>query len=90
MKIFLVERTDDWDYDEYLSFVCCAENAHDARHMYPGGGNYSFNHDKHRWEDSDGDTYCSWTNDLGSLEVTEIGTSNEPFERVIHTHVHHG
>ena len=38
MKLFLINRTDEADYDEYDSAVVCAEDEADARSIHPCGG----------------------------------------------------
>jgi hypothetical protein len=39
LYIYLVERMDNGDYDQYLSFVCIAESELEARHTHPSGLN---------------------------------------------------
>lgn len=36
LSIYLVSRRDAVDYDEYDSFVCVAETAHEALQLQPG------------------------------------------------------
>ena len=37
MKIYLIERTDEIDYDEYDSAVVCAKNEESAKRLGPTG-----------------------------------------------------
>lgn len=75
MKIFKVERTDNWSYDEYDSFVCIANSSEEARWLTPDP-------EYKMWKDG---VYCysygeqepvkyswSWTKDPRTLEVTEL------------------
>lgn len=43
MKLFLLERTDDIDYDEYNAFVVAAHGLEDALHVPLNWGDWSFN-----------------------------------------------
>lgn len=76
MKIYKVERTDKWSYDDYDSFICVAENEEQARWMVPDP-------EYHMWKDG---VYCysyrdqepvntdisSWTKNPNTLKITEI------------------
>lgn len=35
MKLYHVKRTDDYDYDDHVEFVCAAENDKEARETSP-------------------------------------------------------
>ncbi len=37
LYLYLVERTDNWGYDDYDAFVCAAASEDDARNMRPEG-----------------------------------------------------
>ena len=71
MKIYKVERTDKWNYDEYDSFVCVANSEEEARYMYPS--------ELCRWENKwvyynaphESCNYC-WTDAPKTLRVYEI------------------
>lgn len=80
MNTYLVERTDNWSYDEYDSFVCVAHDEEQARWMVPDP-------EYHMWKDIDGKpTYCysyreqepvnskytGWTKNPNTLKITEI------------------
>lgn len=78
MKIFLVERTDGIDYDEYDSFVCYAETSDQAKNTVP-------NPEYHMWKngvlcysyrEQEPVTYgFSWTKSLNNVIVRELGES---------------
>lgn len=90
MKLYHVKRTDKWGYDDYSEFVCVAETAEAARHLFPSL-NLQWDTDKGRWYQTsviDGkkdyfDTgeakIWGWTDRLGTLTVTELGTANESY-----------
>lgn len=84
MKLYLVSRTDNYDYDEVVAFVCSAENENQARHTNPYSSGH-FNKDglcvAEDWLDNL-DIIC-WAKDLDSLEVKEIGIANTN-ERLIY------
>lgn len=78
MKIYLVERTDGIDYDEYDSFVCYAETSEQAKNMAPDP-------EFHMWKDG---VACysyreqnpvavgwPWAKSLDNVLVREIGES---------------
>lgn len=76
MKLYLVERTDGWGYDEYSEFVCWANSEEEARWMAPDP-------EYHMWKDG---VYCysyreqepvnlaytNWTADPKTLKVWEL------------------
>lgn len=72
MNIYLVERTDKFDYDQYTGFVCVAESENQARLMNPtyddGYNNlyYNFNYPY----------ITDWAQDPNSLKVTKIGKAD--------------
>lgn len=79
MKIFKVERTDKWSYDDYDSFVCFANSEDEARWTAPDP-------EYHMWKDG---VYCysyreqepvsaghSWTKDPKSLTVEYLGDND--------------
>lgn len=84
MKLYLVSRTDNYDYDEVVSFVCSAENENQARHTNPYSSGH-FNKDGlYVAEDVPVDAYIwGWADDYDSLEVREIGIANTN-ERLIY------
>lgn len=78
MNIYLVERTDDWDYDDYDQFVCFANSEEEARWQVPDP-------EYHMWKDK---VYCysygkqepvghatNWVEDPNTLKVFHIGVS---------------
>lgn len=79
MKIYKVERTDGWSYDDYDSFVCFANSEDEARRVHPCGDDmYELHEDGWRMRFSDGcleekaSKYHSWTHDVSSLKVWEL------------------
>lgn len=82
MKIYKVERTDKWSYDDYDSFVCFANSEDEARHLHPVPDIYEWrdhpNLKEHGWyfKYFDGKyDFCkhkgSWTNPE-NLKVFEL------------------
>jgi hypothetical protein len=78
MKIYKVERTDKWSYDDYDSFVCVAENEEQARWMVPDDyherkddGKIYFKYSDGR-EEKEPAKFASWAKDLKDIKVTEI------------------
>lgn len=39
-SLYLVKRTDNVTWDEYDSFVVCAESEDEARRVHPSGGEF--------------------------------------------------
>lgn len=77
MKLYLVSRTDSVGYDEYVEFVCSAENENQARYTNPWTTNRVTKDGIAIAEDVRVDAYLwGWTNDYDSLEVREIGIAN--------------
>ena len=64
LGIWLIERTDEYGYDEYDSAVVYAETDDEAREMHPNG--YGVIDPE--------ETYSSWTT-LEHVKVTRIGTA---------------
>lgn len=87
MKIFHVERTDRYGYDEWDSFVVIAPNAYIAKRTWPEEDGYVYNDTNCRWEyySKDGtiithnQCYCPWVTDLGNLRVTYLGMAREGY-----------
>jgi len=79
MNIYLVERKERIDYDEYDSFVCYAPDPDTARTMHPRQktfpSNMKFNPiEKHWLLDGEPDFYNGWTNNLDTLTITFLDT----------------
>jgi len=73
MKLYLLERTDNCNYDEYDSAVVCAHDAADASTMHPG----SYLEDPIRR--LNGNRYDSWVSKPEMVKVTCIGiTADAP------------
>lgn len=81
MKIYLVSRIDDWDYEEYKSFVVAAENEENALEFHPNGEKLKNLTDYEDIRD-DGIYYCEWTS-KENLKIEYIGESNSLEEKVI-------
>ena len=89
MKLFKVERTDDWGYDEYSDFVCCANSEDEAVRMHPG--NQDENPPMYNWtpegwfvayfhptEEHKGFySNTTWPEDLSLFKVTELGEATK-------------
>jgi len=76
-KIYLVERTDGVDYDEYDAIVVVCASAKTAREIHPHTDNGKMCEPKYS---------CSWTRDTKSLKVTCIGVASKhtaPFQNGI-------
>ena len=71
--LYLVERTDKVTWDEYDSFVVCAESEDEARRVYPGGR--MFFEDDMSEESRKYFKWC-WTDKIETLEVTCIGLAS--------------
>lgn len=65
MKLYLLERTDDWWYDTYDSFVVCANSIEDAVTIFP-------------IVDS---TFHEWVTDISLITCKEIWEANSEQER---------
>lgn len=70
MKIYKVERTDNWSYDDYDSFVCYAENEEKAKDIHPNWWSIS-NDFWGWWVKIDGKKFLKVTYIWEALEVTE-------------------
>jgi hypothetical protein len=85
VKIYKVERTDNWSYDDYDSFVCFANSEDEARKLHPyGDDSYVLYEDGWHMKYSDGriddkiHDFMSWTHDISSLKVQELKDSDKP------------
>jgi hypothetical protein len=70
MNIYLVERTDGADYDEYDAFVVLAETEEDAKNLGPTGIEID-------WERAKNAKYLNWTNDISKITVQLLGKATE-------------
>jgi len=68
MKIFLVQRTDDIDYDEFDSVIVVAEDEQQARETHPRG--VEWDSEDECWAHGN----SGWTYDISSLEVEFLGS----------------
>jgi diphthamide biosynthesis methyltransferase len=69
MNIYLIERTDEIFYENYIAAVVIAENEEIARNMYPGSGRQLTQKDLD-------DEYRAWVSDIKNVKVTLIGLAN--------------
>lgn len=88
INIYLVERTDDVDYDQYDSFICVADSEETARWTTPDPEYHLWIDKKWHFNYSTGpkeeDTkYSGWTKDPTTLKITELGVPKDPTQRVI-------
>lgn len=65
MKLYLLSRKGNIDYDTYYSCVVCAENEDDAKTIHPSGDVFKEN-----------EPYCSWVKKTSSIVCEEIGEAN--------------
>lgn len=69
MKLFLLEREDRYEYDEFIAFVVCAESEEDAFNVV------AENEDVNE---------CNWpTKNKELVTIKEIGTAGQDIERTI-------
>ena len=72
MYIWLVERTDNADYDEFSGFVIVAKTEAEARFTHPYGD---------KWDDAKGwGFYSSWPVEPKDAKVTKIGKAAKGIE----------
>lgn len=81
MNVYLVRRTDDWDYDQYDSFVCIAESEEQAKLLNP---QYDAYFETEMFYDFD-KNYIDWVSSPDLLEVTKIGVSDSDEVKIILT-----
>ena len=76
MKLYIVERTDDYGYDVFISFVAVANSKEEVKNLNP-----SYNG---KWDEN----YSTWIKlaDKDTLKVTYIGTASAKYTRpqIIH------
>ena len=75
--LYLVKRTDKVTWDEYDSFVVCAESEDEARRVYPSGRMF-FEGDMS--EQSKLYFKSGWTDKIETLEVSCIGLASVSLE----------
>lgn len=83
MKLFRVERTDSWSYDDYDQFICWANDEEEARWMAPDpeyhmwkDGVYCYSY---REQEPVNSNYTSWVKDPKTqLDITEITPPFKP------------
>lgn len=92
LNIYLVERTDEIDWDEYKSFVVCCETEQDARETFPDSSvPFIFDNSLKTWIDPINKTrelkyhLQSWISGrfLHSLNITFIGIADAVKKGVI-------
>lgn len=78
---YLVERPDDWGYDDYSAFVCFANSEDEARHISPSEyyiwkeNGWHFNY---AYGGSKKKEFRGWVQDPSVLKVWELSRFNEP------------
>lgn len=80
MNIYLVERTDNFGYDEYNGFVCIAESENQARLMNPA---YDNKFDNNLYYNFSYPYISDWVQDPNSLKVTKIGKADSNQVKII-------
>lgn len=75
--LYLVKRTDKVTWDEYDSFVVCAESEDEARRVYPSGEMF-FEDDMS--EQSKRYFKSGWTDKIETLEVICVGLASVSLE----------
>ena len=73
IKLYLVRRTDEIRWDEYDSFVVCAESEDEARRVHPSGEGFF---GENLMDDSRNYFKWTWTDKIDTLNVTCIGIAN--------------
>lgn len=76
MKLYLITRTDDFGYDQHISFIVAAKSEESALEYSPYGGKLT--EDDFHW------LRGTWTT-RENLEIECIGESNSTEEKVIHS-----
>ena len=71
--LYLVKRTDEVTWDEYDSFVVCAESEDEARRVYPDGMMFF---EDNMSEQSKRYFKSGWTDKIETLEVSCIGLAS--------------
>lgn len=81
LYLYKVSR-DDWDYEDYDSFIVAEETEQEARETYPYAGT-SIKYKDGIWVRGEREYYpFSWTQDIESLNVEKIGiVDNEGIEK---------
>lgn len=72
-SLYLVKRTDNVTWDEYDSFVVCAESEDEAKRVHPNGGMFfedDMSEQSKRYFKSD------WTDKIETLEVICVGLAS--------------
>ena len=50
MNLYLLKRTDKWDYDQYDSAVVAAESENEAKKIHPDGSDIIVSEEANRWD----------------------------------------
>ena len=75
--LYLVKRTDEVTWDEYDSFVVCAESENEARRVSPDGMMFF---EDNMSEQSKRYFKSGWTDKIETLEVSCIGLASVSLE----------
>lgn len=88
MNIYKVKRISEWDYDNYVGFVCFARNEDEAKNLNPSFVEIDNEHFNNRLNDPNyslfkytkGEQYNwlyeVWVKNKDYLTVTKLGTSD--------------
>ena len=93
MKLFKVERTDKYGYDDYSDFVCLANSKTDAQYMAPDPEYHTWNgsHWVYTYRQDDKATYTGWVeNPSKDVKVTEIFPEDRTEAEVLCASFHAG
>jgi len=73
MKIYLIDQSENTDYDTWDSAVVIAENEEEAKKIHPNGYTIIESFDKVKEEDS----WYGWTTDINKISATYLGEAKE-------------
>lgn len=76
MKLYLLEQTDNNDYDTYDSCIVCAENEEDAKNISPDS-----EYDDETYAFVENKKYSQWAMKKESITCEEIGEANANIPR---------
>jgi len=84
MNIYLLEQNVNDDYDTYDSMVVCAPDEESAKQIHPYlGSTLTINATDHWEEDHRYPGAAVWANSPDQVQVTLLGTSNNPTQKII-------
>lgn len=83
MNLYLVNRTDEWSYDDYDAFVCVTDSEESAKNTSPQTDFESNELKKVDWSKKDIYGFHGWTNSKDNVKVTLLALNVEGPERMI-------